>query len=89
MTGRIIIDSERCKGCRLCMVVCPKNCIVISSQSNKMGYLPAQASNFGCTGCAMCAVICPEAAIEVQREDDDAPAKPTKEHRLSLMKEKA
>jgi 2-oxoglutarate ferredoxin oxidoreductase subunit delta len=71
MAGKIIIDIERCKGCGLCISVCPKNGIVISKSSNKAGYFPAQpVNNSDCTGCAMCAIVCPEAGIEVYREDD-------------------
>jgi len=72
MAGKIIIDLERCKGCSLCVEVCPKNCIVISNHLNKNGYFTAQANNHNCTGCAMCAVICPEAIIEVYRNSNIA-----------------
>jgi len=65
MAGKIIIDTERCKGCGLCISVCPKKGIVISTQSNKSGYFPAQRGDDDCTGCAMCAIICPEAVIQV------------------------
>jgi 2-oxoglutarate ferredoxin oxidoreductase subunit delta len=79
MAGRIIIDIERCKGCGLCVAVCPKNGITISKKSNKSGYFPAQANNTDCTGCAACAIICPDAAIEVYREHNilDKPRKKT------------
>ncbi len=70
MAGKIIIDTERCKGCGLCVTVCPKNDIVISTRPNTIGYFPAQASNTDCTGCAVCAVICPDAAIEVYSNDN-------------------
>jgi 2-oxoglutarate ferredoxin oxidoreductase subunit delta len=69
MASKIIIDIERCKGCGLCISVCPKNGIVISKRSNKAGYFPAQAVNSDCTGCAMCAIICPEAIIVVYRDE--------------------
>jgi len=69
MAGKIVIDTERCKGCGLCVVVCPRDSIIISKKSNKKGYFPAESANADCTGCAMCAIVCPDAVIEVYRED--------------------
>lgn len=96
MAGKIIIDSERCKGCGLCVEVCPKNSIIISNRSNKNGYFPAEpvpsavegANNSDCTGCAVCAIICPDAVIKVYR-DKTIVAKPTKKDKPTLIKEKA
>ena len=68
MAGKIKINPERCKGCGLCIEVCPKNSITISSKTNNMGYFFAKPCGDGCTGCAVCALICPDAAIEVHRE---------------------
>jgi 2-oxoglutarate ferredoxin oxidoreductase subunit delta len=62
---------ERCKGCGLCITVCPKSNIVVASDSNKSGYFPAQAQNRECTACTRCAVICPEGIIEVLLEEPD------------------
>ncbi|UCE48471.1 MAG: ferredoxin family protein [Phycisphaerales bacterium] len=69
MAGKAIIDTERCKGCGLCVAVCPKQIMMISRKSNRHGYFPAETDNSECTGCAACAIICPDAVIEVYRDD--------------------
>ena len=71
--GGITIDRERCKGCYLCVSVCPNEAIIISRSLNQQGYYPVEPKDNGdeskgCTGCAMCATICPDIAIEVYRE---------------------
>jgi 2-oxoglutarate ferredoxin oxidoreductase subunit delta len=87
MAGKIIIDAERCKGCTLCVTVCPHNVIAISDKANSKGYFPAAAANPGCTGCANCAVVCPDAAIEVFRENDTANSKSARKTKPDLIKE--
>lgn len=92
MAGKIIINIERCKGCGLCIMTCPKGSIIVSKKSNKNGFFPAQADNTECTGCAECAIICPEAIIEVFRNQSskiETIAEPDKKPKLSLIKEKA
>ena len=68
--GRILIEETLCKGCELCITVCPKDLISMASDRfTPKGYHPALLDDAGgeCTGCAICAVICPEAAITVYR----------------------
>jgi 2-oxoglutarate ferredoxin oxidoreductase subunit delta len=66
MRGKIVIDREMCKGCKYCVMSCPKGVIVIEKQFNKMGYFPAYPENMDrCTGCSFCAQMCPEIAITV------------------------
>lgn len=71
--GRIVIESEICKGCGFCIAVCPNKLIIVSERLNEKGYHPAVFSNSPtegktCSGCAICALVCPDVAIEVYRE---------------------
>ena len=66
----ITIDTERCKGCRLCISFCPKKIIGLASDINQSGQTPAtviREKAHECTGCALCALMCPDAAISVYR----------------------
>jgi len=68
--GIIDINSARCKGCQLCVDVCPQGVIVLDEANlNAKGYHPAHydTSRGACTGCALCAVVCPDACITVYR----------------------
>jgi 2-oxoglutarate ferredoxin oxidoreductase subunit delta len=91
MAGKIIIDTERCKGCGLCIMVCPNNSIIISEESNRNGYFPAKPNNTDCTGCAACAIICPEAVIEVHRDEPgkvEIIVEPTNKSKPNMIKGK-
>ncbi|MHC4302349.1 MAG: 4Fe-4S dicluster domain-containing protein [Planctomycetota bacterium] len=68
--------------------MCPKNGIVISKQSNKTGYFPAQTNNNDCTGCAECAIICPDAVIEVYRDSNIVAVEPSRKKKPKSVKEK-
>ncbi|HOO55769.1 MAG TPA: ferredoxin family protein [bacterium] len=66
---KIIIDSEECKGCYLCIEVCPKKSIEIGNKLNSKGYYPAVPVKDGtCSGCESCMLVCPDMAIEVYDE---------------------
>lgn len=63
---RIKINSDKCKGCLLCIKFCPKGLIVPGESLNRKGARPVKFSEgTGCLGCRMCAVICPDCSIEV------------------------
>ncbi len=68
--GRIVIDSERCKGCELCTHACPQHVIEMTDTFNARGYRPARLvdPSHECTGCAICAMVCPDASITVYRQ---------------------
>jgi len=68
--GIVIIESNRCKGCGLCIIGCPLQLLQLEPETvNIKGYHPAAVSDLKhCTGCCNCAVMCPESAITVKRE---------------------
>jgi 2-oxoglutarate ferredoxin oxidoreductase subunit delta len=66
----LTIDKERCKGCGLCVPVCPKKIMRISeTEMNSFGYHPAELTDAqACTSCAVCALMCPDVAIIIGEE---------------------
>jgi len=69
---KMVVQSDHCKGCGLCVDACPSQCIEIDNKVlNMLGYHPAKYKGSGCTGCAICFYACPEPdAIIVYKKDD-------------------
>lgn len=66
--GSIIVDSEKCKGCEICLAACPADVIALSREVNGKGYHFAYMADPGsCTGCANCGLVCPDSVITVYR----------------------
>ena len=40
--GAIVVNTERCKGCNLCVVACPLKVIALAKEVNSKGYNFAQ-----------------------------------------------
>lgn len=70
MAAVLQFDKDRCKGCELCISVCPKQILVLNKmETNKKGYFPADVTDItSCIACASCAKICPDSVITVGRE---------------------
>jgi 2-oxoglutarate ferredoxin oxidoreductase subunit delta len=66
------IDTERCKGCGLCVNVCPKKVLELSEEVNPRGYFPVfQARPKDCIACSVCCIICPDVAISINETVED------------------
>ncbi|OGX31436.1 MAG: hypothetical protein A3G37_01370 [Omnitrophica WOR_2 bacterium RIFCSPLOWO2_12_FULL_46_30] len=63
----IKLDREKCKGCMLCISVCPKGQLKEDKGLNKKGIRPVRFLDKDCSGCAFCAIICPDCCIEVYK----------------------
>jgi 2-oxoglutarate/2-oxoacid ferredoxin oxidoreductase subunit alpha len=72
------VDTERCKGCALCVEFCPFQRLELSGELSAAGYHPVVAGGpdlpgeaaafthnfaFWCPRCRYCELICPDAAI--------------------------
>jgi len=67
----VTVDNDRCKGCELCVSVCPRKLFSMSPRLNRRGQHYAQITPLQeCIGCAQCSDICPDAAIEIDEETD-------------------
>ncbi len=65
---KIKIDTDRCKGCFLCIEACPKKLISIGTGLNSKGVNPVKFKDNGeCIGCKFCAIICPDCCIEIYK----------------------
>ncbi len=69
------IEIDRCKGCGLCVEVCPKKVLEISDKVNTLGYFPAyQARPGDCVYCTTCCIMCPDVAISITKIEEDKAA---------------
>ena len=51
--GAIVVNTDRCKGCSLCVEACPKTVIALAKKVNVHGYPYVEAVNpDDCIGCA-------------------------------------
>ncbi len=69
------VATDRCKGCELCVHICPKHCLALDlSLVNALGYHPVRLTDAdACTSCALCARICPDAVFAVYARPKDRP----------------
>ena len=66
--GAVVVNTERCKGCNLCVVSCPLAVLSLIKEANSKGYnYSYMLAPENCVGCATCAYICPDACITVYK----------------------
>jgi len=62
---KVLLDTEKCKGCGYCINVCPKKVIRFGDKFNKEGYKFIQIDETNCIGCGSCHTICPDSVMEI------------------------
>jgi 2-oxoglutarate ferredoxin oxidoreductase subunit delta len=68
--GMVVLEVDRCKGCALCVEVCPPGILVMSTTAfNAKGYRPVEVTEMDkCTGCTICAMVCPDVVFNVYKK---------------------
>ena len=69
MLPRIVISEELCKGCGICIALCPLRVLGRSDNLSSRGvYPPVPVNGNKCTGCRICQYYCPDLAIYIVTE---------------------
>ena len=63
--AKLTFEIDRCKGCGLCVISCPRKVLTIArDRINQKGYSPvAVTDESACIGCGSCAIMCPDCVI--------------------------
>ncbi|WP_455645258.1 4Fe-4S dicluster domain-containing protein [Methanosphaera sp.] len=65
----LYLNEELCKGCYICVDICPCDVYTPSEELNYKGVCIPIPDNTKCVKCQLCTLMCPDQAITI--EDDD------------------
>jgi indolepyruvate ferredoxin oxidoreductase beta subunit len=67
--AEVEITAAWCKGCDICVRVCPEHCLRLNARA-----IAEVADPAACTGCRLCEYLCPDFAVTVRRRPAAASA---------------
>ena len=66
----IQINKDACKGCGICIAMCPVKILEFSNDLNKIGvHYPIVLDETECTECENCMIYCPDFAMVVIKNE--------------------
>jgi 2-oxoglutarate ferredoxin oxidoreductase subunit delta len=66
----IQINKDACKGCGICIAMCPVKILEFSNDLNKAGvHYPKVIDETECTECENCMIYCPDFAMVVIKNE--------------------
>ncbi len=67
----VAVDKGRCKGCQICVTVCPDDALYMSNEKNTRGYF-YPVENGKCVACRQCVYACPDFALSIHKLEEVA-----------------
>ncbi len=62
----VIINKSACKGCGICIAMCPVQILSFSEDFNESGvHFPVISDQSACVRCGNCMIYCPDFAMAV------------------------
>lgn len=66
----VIVNTEWCKGCHICVQVCPQQVLEVDRDAFLRGFHPVVVARpDDCTACRQCELLCPDLAITVEEAE--------------------
>ncbi len=68
--NHFVLNTDKCKGCGLCVRACPKKLLTFGGTLNAQGNVyPVMQDDAACVACSCCALNCPDMRITINKED--------------------
>lgn len=66
----VLVDEKACKGCGICIAMCPMKILAFSEDHNEMGVrYPRVSDQAKCVKCGNCMIYCPDFAMVVTDDE--------------------